>query len=59
MPKPTVQLCTSCIYFVRDVVGGECHRYPPSGPTQTLLNVWPKTADNSWCGEWRWRGSHG
>lgn len=45
------QKCDNCFFHVKD----RCHRHPPKIMDDGLIgrSVWPRVADDEWCGEWR------
>lgn len=54
--------CAHCIYWVADTTAtpapvGHCHRLPPgvafNSKTATLVQRFPITGRNEWCGEWQ------
>lgn len=43
------QGCENCMYFLDD----ECHRHAPKRFDPHIKSaVWPKVANEDWCGEW-------
>lgn len=49
-----MKCCIDCRYFVKeDIIGGECHRYPPLAMSDRLAEPrFPKVYCDSWCGEY-------
>ena len=48
-----MKCCIDCRYFVKeDIIGGECHRYPPPVASDRLAEPrFPRVYCDSWCGE--------
>ena len=56
--------CETCEFWLRYTTHtGECRRMSPSrmenatNAHSAVIPVWPHTPENSWCGEWKERGT--
>ena len=59
--------CGHCVYWAPDQTSkpatiGHCHRFPPgvafNSKNSTLVQKFPTTDRNEWCGEWSGDESH-